>query len=105
MRNKRNFEGMKSPGLSKLLRVLVAAGMALAGTAGVRAQEKPAPADQKDNNTPPASTPADKTDDAKAKEQEKAKADKEKQQQEQKKKAEAEDQKKASQDGGGVKGW
>jgi hypothetical protein len=92
---------MKSQSPSKLLKVLVAAGMALAGTAGARAQEKSPPPEQKADNAPPASAPADsKQNDAKTKEQEKAKADKEKQ-----KKKEAEDQKKASQEGGGVKGW
>ena len=85
-----------SSSLRKLLRVLVAGGVALAGVAGTRADEKPAP--PADGGAPPA-----KPDDQ-AKEQAKEKA----------KKAEAEKKAKAakkkaedakSDDSFGVKGW
>jgi hypothetical protein len=93
-------EKTKKPSPSKLLKVLVAAGMALAGMSGARAAEdKPAP--PTDEKT---SAPADAGDKAKTKEQQEkekqAKAEKEKQE-----KKKADDEKKASQEGGGVKGW
>jgi len=82
-----------APSPRKLVRVLVAAGMALGGLAA-RAQEKPS-TDEK------AAAPAEKGGQETAKEKDaKAKAEKEKQQK--KKKAE---EKKAEDEGGGVKGW
>jgi membrane protein involved in colicin uptake len=94
MREEQKPSRNKSP--SKLLKVLVAAGMAL-GVSAARAEDKPA--SSTDEKT---SAPADAGDKAakdKQKADEKAKAEKEKA----KKKAEAE--KKASEDAGGVKGW
>jgi uncharacterized protein HemX len=90
-----------TPSTRKLLNVLVAAGMALGGAALARAQEKPAPSDQK------TSAPSDQGDQSKDKEKEqqaKKKAEAEKKEKEKKKKQE-EDQKKAQDEGGGVKGW
>ncbi len=82
-----------TPSPRKLLKVLVAAGMALGGLAAARAQEKPA-SDEK------TMAPAEKGDKAKAKEKDaKAKAEKEK------KKKKAEEKKAAEDEGGGVKGW
>jgi hypothetical protein len=80
------------PKANKLLRVLVAGGVALSGVAGTaRAEEKPATEPEK------AQKPADP-----ASEKEKAKKEKEKAAE----KARAEAKAKAAQsDGGGVKGW
>jgi hypothetical protein len=87
--------------VSRLLRVLVAGGMALAGVHGARAQEKPPP-------------PAEKSDGEKDKGSEKAKADEQQRADEQKKaeekknaeaKKKGEEKKPAEPDGGGVKGW
>ena len=77
--------------VGKLLRVLVAGGMALAGAAAIRADDK--------------GTPTEKNDKAKERneEQEKAKAEKAEKERQRKK---AEEEKKAAQpDGGGVPGW
>lgn len=77
------------PNVRKLLRVLVAGGVALAGVAGTRAEDKGA-------------APAEKGE--KSKEQEKL--EKEKAEKAEKDKKKAEEQKKAAQsDGDGVKGW
>jgi hypothetical protein len=99
MREKKLDRKKANQGPSKLLNVLVAAGMAL-GVQAARAQEKPAPSDEK------TAAPADQGGDQAAKDkkekeqaQAKAKAEKEKQ------KKKAEDEKKASEEGGGVKGW
>jgi len=83
------------PNVSKLLRVLVAGGMALAGVAGIRAEDKGA-------------APTEKTEKAKGneKELERAKAEKaEKAEQEQQKKKADEKKKAAQSDAGGVQGW
>lgn len=81
--------------VSKLLRVLVAGGMALAGASGIRAEDQGA-------------APTEKTEKAKEKEQEKelerAKAEKAEKEQ-QKKKGDEKKKKEAQSDGGGVPGW
>jgi len=79
------------PNVSKLLRVLVAGGMALAGVAGTRAEDKGA-------------APTEKTEKAKEKEKELERAKAEKAEKEQKKKAD-EEKKAAQSDAGGVQGW
>ena len=80
------------PKVHKLLRVLVAGGMALAGVAGTRAEDKGA-------------APAEKGE--KSKEQEKQeKLEKAKAEKAEKEKKKADEQKKAAQsEGDGVKGW
>jgi hypothetical protein len=83
------------PRANKLLRVLVAGGVALAGVAGTaRAEDRPATESEK------AQKPADQASDTeKAKQKEKEKAA-------EKARAEAKAKAKAAQsDGGGVKGW
>ncbi len=78
------------PNVSKLLRVLVAGGMALAGVAGTRAEDKSA-------------APTEKAEKAKEKDKDLEKAKAEKVEKEKKK---ADEEKKAAQsDGDGVKGW
>jgi hypothetical protein len=80
--------------VGRLLRVLVAGGMALAGAAGVRADDKGAP--------------TEKTEKAKEKneEQEKAKAEKAEKAEKERQRKKAEEEKRAAQpDGGGVPGW
>jgi len=79
------------PNVSKLLRVLVAGGMALAGVAGIRAEDKGA-------------APTEKTEKAKENEKELERAKAEKAEKEQKKKAD-EEKKAAQSDAGGVQGW
>ncbi len=102
MQDEKKAEHRKTPSPSKLLKVLVTAGMALAGMTGARAEDKPAPSEEK------TSAPADQGDQAKTtKGQEKSNSEKEKDQKEkdkQKKQKKAEDDKKAE-EGGGVKGW
>lgn len=86
---------MSMPNVRKLLRVLVAGGVALAGVEAARAQDKGAAA------TENAEKGKEKDQDAKAK------ADKERQDQEKKaREKKAEEAKKAAEsEGGGVKGW
>jgi hypothetical protein len=82
------------PSVAKLLRVLVAGGMALAGVPGARAGENaPAPTDAE------ARERAKESEKAKAEEERKKKAD-------EKEKKKAEEQRRAAEsDGGGVQGW
>ena len=80
------------PNVSKLLRVLVAGGMALAGVAGIRAEDKGA-------------APTEKTEKAKEKEKELERAKAEKAEKEQQKKKADEKKKAAQSDAGGVQGW
>jgi hypothetical protein len=89
------------PNLGKLLRVLVAGGMALVGGATVRAQEKPSPPAQTGGGEKPAQDGAAQKD----QDAQKAQAEKDKKKADEEKKK-AEQAKKSSQpDGGGVKGW
>jgi hypothetical protein len=83
------------PNVSKLLRVLVAGGVTLAGAAGARAEDKEA-------------APTEKTEKAKDqdKEAEKAKAEKAAKAEKEQQKKKADEAKKAAQtEGEGVKGW
>jgi hypothetical protein len=84
----------------KLLRVLVAGGVALAGSAGARAEDQPGAA------------PTEKTDQAKQQQQQqskddaqKAKAEKDQKDKDAQKKKADEQKKAADSEGGGVKGW
>jgi hypothetical protein len=80
------------PNLSKLLRLLVAGGMALAGVDGIRAEDKGA-------------APTEKTEKAKEEEKELERAKAEKAEKEQPKKKADEERKAAQSDSGGVQGW
>ena len=81
------------PSVSKLLRVLVAGGVALAGVPGTRAEDK-------------GSAPTEEADKAKGKDKEAEKANAEKEKDKDKKSAKKSDQdKEAQSSGGGVKGW
>jgi hypothetical protein len=89
------------PNLAKLLRVLVAGGIALVGGAATRAEETPNPPAQ--NPPTQGSEKAPQPDkEAQKKADEQAKADKKKA--DEKKKAE-QSKKDAQPEGGGVKGW
>ncbi len=83
-----------NPSVKKLLRVLVAGGVALAGVHGARADDQAAASEQKAQKT--------KDQEKQAKDAKKAKAD----QDAKKKKADDDKDKKAAQsEGEGVKGW
>jgi hypothetical protein len=90
-----------SSSVRKLLRVLVAGGVALAGTAGARAEDQPGAA------------PTEKTDQTKQQQQpqqpqsdaQKAKAEKDQKDKDAQKKKADEQKKAADSEGGGVKGW
>jgi hypothetical protein len=88
------------PNLGKLLRVLVAGGIALVGGAATRAEETPNPPNPPAQGSGEKAPQPDK--EAQKKADEKAKADKKKA--DEKKKAE-QSKKDAQPEGGGVKGW
>jgi hypothetical protein len=94
----------KKPQVGKLLRVLVAGGVALAGASGgARAEDTPTSADKAGKAAPQAEpTPAAK---AAAKDKAKAKHHHEHAKDKPAEKAKAAEARPAESDGGGVKGW
>ncbi len=86
-----------NPSVKKLLRVLVAGGVALAGVDAARADDQAAPSEQKAQKT--------KDQEKAAKDAKKAKADQDAKDAQKKKSDDDKDKKAAQSEGEGVKGW
>ncbi len=86
-----------NPSVKKLLRVLVAGGVALAGVHGARADDQAAASEQKAQKT--------KDQEKQAKDAKKAKADQDAKDAQKKKADDDKDKKAAQSEGEGVKGW